>query len=134
MRITGRGTPADITLEAAADYSASTYQYTFVGLSAGASGGPQARVTAVTSGAGAFIMQNRPKQYKGAVIRLRGTSSLKVDGSGTAISVGDFLKPGTGGKGVKCSAGDAYSAVAMEASTADGDEIEVLVERGLTHA
>lgn len=133
MRITGRGTPADITLEATADYSAAAYQYTFVGFAAGSATGPQARVTSATSGENRFIMQNRPKQYKGAVIRLRGTSALRVDGT-TPIVVGDFIKPSTGGKGVKASAGEAYSAIAMEASSADGDEIEVLVERGVAHA
>jgi hypothetical protein len=133
MRITGRGTPADITLEATADYSSGdTYQYTFVGLAAGSATGPQARVSSITSGFG-FIMQNKPKQYKGAVIRLRGTSALKVDGT-TPISVGDFIKPSTGGKGVKASAGDTYSAIALEASSADGDIIEVIAERGLAHS
>jgi hypothetical protein len=133
MRITGRGTPADITLEATADLSAEAYQYTFVGFAAGAAGGPQARVQAVTSGENRFIMQNRPKQYKGAVIRLRGTSALRVDGT-TPISVGDFIKPSTAGVGVKASAGEAYSAIAMESSSASGDIIEVLVERGVCHS
>ena len=134
MRITGRGTPTDVTFESASDLSAESKQYTFVGFTAGGASGPQARIDAVTSGGNALILQNRPKQYKGGVVRLVGTSALRVDGSGTPIAVGTKLKPTTGGKGVAITAGDEYSAIALEASTADGDIIEVLVQRGLSHA
>ena len=129
MRITGRGTPSDITLEASADMSAPEYQYTFVALDQTT----MAACEPITSGEARFILQNRPKYLKGAVVRLHGTSALRVDGT-TPIYIGNFIKPSTGGKGVKAVAGEAYSAIALETSSADGDIIEVLVERGLSHA
>lgn len=125
----------DVTFEANSDLSAEAKQYTFVGLVAGPAAGPNARVDTVTSGEHRYIMQNRPKSGKGAVVRNHGFSSLRVDGtSGGGIAVGSFIKPSTGGKGVVASAGDAFSAIACEASTADGDVIEVWCERGTAHA
>ena len=122
----------DKTYEAATDLSA--LQFTFVAPTTGVAGGPSCRVAAVTSGPGALILQNKPTQYKGAVCRIYGFSELYVLGTAVPIVVGDYLKPGAGGKGVKCEAGDAYSAQAYEASSADNDLIEVLCDRGTTVA
>lgn len=133
-RLTGRGTPHDVTFEAATDLS--TKQYTFVKLAAGATGGPAARITdaSIVGAAHALILQNDPKQYKGGTVRTEGFSALKVDGNAGAIAVGDALTPDTNGLGVKAAAGAVYSAIACEASTAVGDIIEVWVRHGLLHA
>jgi hypothetical protein len=127
-RLTGRGTPDDTTLEAATDMS--LLQYTFVKPSTGVAGGPSARVAVCGAGDRGWILQNKPLQYKGAVIRIKGFSALKVDGSGTAIAVGDPLKSDGAGLGIKATAATIFNAIAMEASSAAGDIIEVLVMHG----
>jgi len=73
------------------------------------------------------ILQNAPDSGQAAVVRHLGKTKAVVDGSGAAISVGDRLGPNSSGKLVKKATGD-YSicAIANDASSADGDEIEVL--------
>jgi hypothetical protein len=146
MRLIARGQPQDTTFEAHSDLSGANgsapngFQFTFVKLVA-TSGGtttPQARVDPQTSaptgtGGDAFILQNRPKQYKGAVVRGDGYYSKLVVLGGTAIAAGDRLKPSTAGCGTKISAGDEYSAIACEPSTVDYEIIEVYVKGGLSH-
>jgi Uncharacterized conserved protein (DUF2190) len=128
-RLIGRGTPHDITLEADADLSAR--QFTFVKFTAApSSGAPAARIGAASTGDRGWILQDDPKAGKGGRVRLEGTSALKVDGT-TAIAVGDPLKSDSGGLGVKAAtAGNQYNAIALEASSASGDVIEVLVAHG----
>ena len=123
----------DKTLEASADLSA--YQWKFVKPSTGVATGPQARLALCESGIG-FIMQNKPAALgRGGVFRIYGFSELVVDGSnGGGIVPGSHIKPTTGGKGIVASAGDTYSAIAFEASSVDGDRIEVLCERGVLHS
>jgi hypothetical protein len=122
----------DKTFEADSDLS--SYQHMFVKPTTGVAYGPMARVTLCESGHG-FVLQNKPKAIKqGAVLRIYGFSELVVDGTaGGGISVGSYIKPTTGGKGVAASAGDYYSAIAFEASAANNDKIEVLCERGILH-
>jgi len=64
-------------------------------------------------------------------VRYPGIGSVKctVDGSGTAISKGDDLMPGSNGKLVSHdgAAGSRYVATALESSSSDGDVIEVVV-------
>lgn len=64
-------------------------------------------------------------------VRVQGVSQCLVDGTGTAIAVGDDLMPEGSGSG-KLTAhsgttGDTFAARALEASTADGDIIQVLL-------
>lgn len=62
-------------------------------------------------------------------VLIGGVSKAEVDGSGTAINVGDTLMPdsGTAGRLVANggAAGNTHSAMALEKSTAAGDYIEV---------
>jgi len=118
----------DKSYEANADLS--TYQFCFVKAVAGPAGGVNARLDLAEAGARTVgILQNKPSAAGlAAVGRFLGFSKLKVDGSGTAIAAGDALKPTTGGVGIKvASNNDMVGAIAMEASSASGDIIEVLV-------
>lgn len=73
------------------------------------------------------ILQNKPKSGEGAAVRFTGTSKVVVDGT-TPILVNDALKADANGKGVKTTSdGDEVFGFAMEASSADGDIIEVLL-------
>jgi hypothetical protein len=66
-----------------------------------------------------------------------GVGYLEVDGSGTAIVAGDFLKPHTdsSGKGIKATANnDKYGAQALSPSTANGDVIRVIIGNGFIGA
>lgn len=62
-------------------------------------------------------------------VQVGGVSKAVVDGSGTAIALGDLLSPGANGKLVKHDGGvgTKYFAEALGASSADGDIIEVLI-------
>lgn len=117
----------DKTFEANADLSAS--QFCFVKAVAGPAGGVNSRAALCESGRPLGILQNKPSAAGlGSVMRLLGTSKLKVDGSGTTIAAGDPIKATTGGLGVKATANlENVAAVALEASSADGDIIEVFL-------
>ena len=60
-------------------------------------------------------------------VQVDGTGLALVDGSGTAIAVGDDLMAGSGGKLVKAVAttGNIYIGRALGASSGDGDFIKV---------
>jgi len=64
-------------------------------------------------------------------VKFSGMFILKVDGSGTAIAVGDYLKSDASGVGVKADTDkDLYGAMALEASAAAGDYILVILTHG----
>ena len=78
-------------------------------------------------------LQNMPAAAgRGAVVRLLGTTKLRVDGAtgggGAAILAGTPLKCSATGLGVKASAAkDVVGAIALQGSTAVGDIIEALL-------
>jgi len=74
------------------------------------------------------ILQNKPAQNQGANVRHLGISMAVSDGSGTAIAAGDYVGPNGSGKVAKKATAD-YSAIgiAMDASSADGTVIRVLM-------
>ena len=114
--------------EASADLSAS--QYCFVKPSTGVAGGVSARMALCGANERTFgVLQTNPNAIGLAgTVRHAGTTKLKVDGSGTAISVGDPLKSNASGIGVKAGTDkDHVGAIALEASTASGDLIEALI-------
>jgi hypothetical protein len=111
------------TFLAATDLSA--LQWTFVKMSA------DQTVTGCAAGNQAIgVLTNMPKAAgQGAVVRLLGTTKLKVDGTvGGGISAGSPLKAGTAGVGVvSASNKDTVCAIALAGSSAAGDIIEAFL-------
>ena len=66
-------------------------------------------------------------------VRVAGIAIIDVDGSGTAIDIGDSIIPKAGGQGIKAAAEGATAqfaiGYALAPSAADGDEIPVLIDR-----
>jgi len=86
--------------------------------------------TNTASGAHALgILQNNPAAAgREAEIATEGSSLLYVDGNSPNIAIGDLIGSNSSYHGVKVSADKAkYFAMAMEASAADGDLIEVKI-------
>lgn len=84
------------------------------------------------------IVTNSPASGDPAIVVTVGqVTLLEVDGSGTAIVAGDYLKPSAGNNGIGIKAAtnnDKYGAIALEPSTAAGDKIRVLVTVGFIGA
>lgn len=77
------------------------------------------------------VLQNKPTSGQAATVRELGRTKHVVDGNAAAIAAGDWLKANAAGKGVKTTTDkDFVYARAEEASTADGDVIEVTVFPG----
>lgn len=81
------------------------------------------------------VLQNKPNTGEACAIRTIGTSKLVVDGAtggaSANISIGDKIKSNAVGVGVRASVdGEEVMGIALEASVAAGDIIEVaLVNR-----
>lgn len=78
------------------------------------------------------VLQDKPKSGEAGRVRVLGISKVVSDGSGTAIAVGDRVGPNSSGKAVKKATAD-YNCIgiALDASTADGTIIRVLLIPGL---
>lgn len=75
------------------------------------------------------VLQNKPKTGEAAVIRVLGTTKY-VSHGGSAVSVGNLICPDSNGKGEVADADlDFVIGIALEASAADNDILEML----LTH-
>lgn len=74
------------------------------------------------------ILMNKPKAGEAAEVCLLGKCQAITDGSGTSIGAGDYVGPNGSGKLVKKATAD-YSVIgiAMDASSADGTIIRVLL-------
>ena len=78
----------------------------------------------------AGVMQNQPSLNQAATVRVLGVSKMVVDGSGTAIVPGNWLKNDTSGRGVVIalpSSSQAPIAMALQNSVAQNDIISVFV-------
>ena len=90
-------------------------------------------IVIASAGVGIGILQNKPEggvapAGQGAEVRHHGISRHVVDGNATNIAIGDLITSDAAGKGVVADTIDdlAYG-VALEASTADGDIISILM-------
>ena len=80
------------------------------------------------AGGGIGILQNKPDEDQAAEVRHHGISRHVVDGNATNIAIGDLITSDAAGKGVVADTiGDLAYGIALEASTADGDIISVLM-------
>ena len=72
------------------------------------------------------VLINKPQSGEAAQVQKTGIATVVSDGSGTAISAGDYVGPNTAGKAVQKATAD-FSVLgrAKEASSADGTIIEV---------
>jgi hypothetical protein len=110
------------TLEASADLSAK--QFYIVKMST------TRKIDVCDSAAAAHgVLQDKPKSGEDgnvAVCGAGGITRLVVDGSGTAIAAGDYIKSNASGKGIKGAVDkDRVIGKALEAATADGIIIAV---------
>lgn len=112
----------------------STYQYCAVKPTANdlccapSSSAPGTTIAAGTQVLG--ILQNAPSASQAATVRMLGISKHVVDGSGTTITPGCWLKNDTSGRGVIAStpsSSQATYAMALAGSTAANDIIPVFV-------
>jgi hypothetical protein len=116
----------DETFKAAADLS--TKQYFAVEMTAA----DTVNVTNAAADRALGILQDKPKTGEGGAVRLLGISEAVTDGSGTAIAVGDYVGPNNVGKMVKKATADfSVLGIALDASSADGTIIRVLLPGGV---
>jgi len=118
----------DESFIASADYS--TKQYYFMKLST------SVKDTAVLAAAATDlclgINQDKPTAGHAMAVRILGISMVVSDGSGTAITAGDRVGPNSSGKAVKKATADYNAAgIALDASSADGTIIRILLIPGL---
>lgn len=88
-----------------------------------------AGVTIAANTGNAGILQTQGALNGGCTVRMLGLSKMVVDGSGTAIVPGNWLKTDTQGRGVVDTASSSASAIALalQGSTAASDIISVFV-------
>ena len=108
----------DITIVTGAA-SLATAQYHFVTLDANGKA-----VIGSTGGMTIGILQNTPAVGEAARVRVLGTSKLVMS---TTINEGDLLKSAAGAGVIVAAAKDFIGAIALEASLAPSDIIEVLI-------
>jgi len=80
------------------------------------------------AGGGFGVLQNKPEAGQGAEVRHHGISRCEVDGNATNIAIGDLICSDANGRGVVADTIDDLAfGIALEASTALGDVISVLM-------
>jgi len=87
-------------------------------------------ISTITSGWGGIAL-NDADDDSDVTLKVHGIYRLVVDANGTNIAPFEPIKPTTDGHGVLAEDdGDQYSAISLEASTTDDDNILVLIEHG----
>ena len=123
---TQSGAVFDHSFKAAADQSAK--QYYFLKYSAADT---VALCAAATDRAIGVLMNKPAAAGQAADVRILGIAPVVSDGSGTAIAVGDYVGPSRAGKAVKkATADNNLAGIALDASSADGTVIRVLLTPG----
>lgn len=92
-------------------------------------GSQENQVVLAGAGEGVGVLQNKPDRAGAAAeIRHHGISRCVVDGNATNIAIGDLITSDAAGKGVVADTIDDLAfGIALEASTADGDVISILM-------
>lgn len=91
-------------------------------------------IATATSGFAGIVAESAADN-KQTSLKMGGFFRLKVNGNSNNIAFGDPLKPTTGGLGIIASTDkDKWSAIAMEAATADGVWILVYIDHGFVSA
>jgi hypothetical protein len=115
----------DESFKAAADLKAK--QYFAVKLTAA----DTVNLVAAAADTAIGILMNKPEQNQAALVRILGIAPCVSDGSGTAIAVGDRVGSNASGKMVKKATADfAVAGIALDASSADGTVIRVMLLPG----
>ena len=77
------------------------------------------------------VLMNEPAANQAANVRILGIAPVVSDGSGTAIAAGDYVGSNATGKAVKKATADySVAGIALDASSADGTVIRVLLIPG----
>ena len=108
----------DETYEAASDLSARQY-FASGFTSTGTVGGSP-------SGQAIGVIQNKAEQGQAVQLRHHGISRHVVDGSGTAIAIGDPITASSG-KGIVATVGTIAYGTALQPSSVDGGVIAILM-------
>jgi len=110
-----------------AENSLTTKQYYFVEYS----GVDQIDVCDAAADRVIGVLMNEPAANQAASVRILGIAPVVSDGSGTAISAGDYVGSSSGGKAVKKATADySVAGMALDASSVDGKVIRVLLMPG----
>ena len=119
----------DITMVAAADLS--SYQYCAVYVSAAGN----VNVQTTNNGAVLGVLQNTPAQYEEAIVRISGTSIVKVNEAVATVGTHLTVANAAGGKGEVCdAANEYYFAESIEVATAQNDLILCKIVAGHSSA
>ena len=116
----------DISLEAAADYYTTSYQYYIMKVNSDS----RAELAGAANAASIGILQNKPKQFEAAEVRRVGISKVLC---GAAVTIGDKVTGDSASKAVTATAKQRYVGIALETG-ADGRYISILNEFGYVPA
>ena len=115
-----------ISREAGADLSAKQYCFLVVDTD-----GQYIAASAATAAIVGISQDDPDAAGEGLTVGIGGISKLVVDGNAAAIAAGDQLTSDAAGKGIKTTTDTHFvGAVALGASTAAGDIIQVLITPG----
>lgn len=112
----------DISRQAAADYFTTSYQYYIMKLNSDA----RAELAGAANAASLGPLQNKPKIYEAAEVRMLGISKVICGGN---ITIGNKVTGDSDSKAVEAAATEYYIGKALETGI-DGRIISILMEHG----
>lgn len=116
----------DCSLDAAADYYTTSKQYYIMKLDTNG----RACLAGDANAASIGVLQNKPKQYNAADVRIQGISKVICGGD---ITIGDKVIGDANSKAVTAAAGERYIGFALETGAA-GRIISILCDTGFVPA